>query len=401
MNTPTARMNSREILRFYGMFAASQFLVDSSIWSFFLTQSHSLSLATAVAVHATTTATSGLFDLPTGSWADRFGRRRIVLLGFLARAVAAILMIVAPSLPTLVVAAALSGFGWAQLSGAAEALLHDNLKAAGAEQSFKQHMGNVVITSYVSRTVAFAISGFLFEAAMWAPYVALALALLVGILLTLSIREYPYDRAESTADLEHIRTGMRIYRSSYALFSFAIVILAIGVVSEQLWFSFQPLLSHAHISPTAIGLVYAAASLGSALGAYSAKKLLVRHLEELALSGAVVLFGCGGLLFCLATDQMTCVLAQIVTCIGFGASWTAGSTILNAHVPSSHRAVCLSLLSASGTTLQGLLGSGIGLVFDRLGPSVIPGAVALSAACLTPTAFRAVRRLKAAQTPTR
>lgn len=387
-------MSPGEVFRFYGMFAASQFLVDSSIWSFFFTQSHNLSLATAVAVHATTTIGAGVFDLPTGSWADRFGRRRIVLLGFVSRAIAALLMIVAPSLPMLFFAALLAGFGWAQLSGAAEALLHDNLKALGAESSFKHHMANVVITSYMSRTAAFSLSGFLFGVVAWAPYAALTLALIVGALLASSIPERPYERAESSADIEHIRTGVKVYWSDAALLQFALVSLAIGIVSEQLWFSLQPLLSHAHVSPKFVGLFYSVASLGSALGAYAAKKLLTRHLEELALAGSVVLFGFGGLLFCVATDQTACMMAQVVTCIGFGASWTASSTILNAHLPSSHRAVCLSLLSASGTTLQGLLGSGMGFAFERLGPAVIPGAVALCAAFLTPAAFRAVRRLK-------
>lgn len=147
-------MPSCEVRRFYGMFAASQFMVDSSIWSFFFTQTHNISLATAVAIHATTTIAAGAFDLPTGSWADRFGRRRIVLLGFVSRAIAAIMMVVAPSLPMFFLAAVLAGFGWAQLSGAAEALLHDNLKALGAESTFKHHMANVVITSYMSRTAA-------------------------------------------------------------------------------------------------------------------------------------------------------------------------------------------------------------------------------------------------------
>jgi MFS family permease len=389
-------MPSCEVRRFYGMFAASQFMVDSSIWSFFFTQTHNISLATAVAIHATTTIAAGAFDLPTGSWADRFGRRRIVLLGFVSRAIAAIMMVVAPSLPMFFLAAVLAGFGWAQLSGAAEALLHDNLKALGAESTFKHHMANVVITSYMSRTAAFGLSGLLFAAAPWAPYVVSALALCVGALFTSSIHEMPYERTNSTADLQHIATGITVYWSDSALRQFALVSLTIGIISEQLWFSLQPLLTHAQISPVSVGIIYAAGSVGSAFGAYAVKRLLSRHREDLALAGAVVLFGSGGLLFCFATEETLCLLAQFVTCIGFGASWTAKSSVLNAHIPSSHRAVCLSLLSAAGTTLQGMLGSGMGLAFDRFGPVAIPGAVALCAALITPATLRSVRRLKEA-----
>ncbi len=394
MNSRESRTSTAEVRRFYGMFASSQFIVDSSIWSFYFTQSCGLSLASAVAVHATTTIASGMLDLPTGSWADRFGRRRIVFLGFATRAVAALIMLAAPSLPMLFIAALLAGFGWAQLSGASEALLHDNLKAVGAEASFKQHMANVVIASYIARTAAFALSGFLFVIAPWLPYATLLATLLGGMLLASSLPERPYEKAESQADLEHIASGARVYLRAPDLLRFALVSLAIGIVSEQLWFSLQPLLSHANFSPPTVGLAYAAGSLGSAFGAYAAKKLLLRHKEELALAAAVACFGLGALLFSCFGGKAACATALLVTCIGFGASWTATSGVLNANVPSSHRAVCLSLLSALGTTLQGLLGSAIGLAFDRFGSSAVPATVAICAALLVPAAFRTVKTLK-------
>ena len=99
-----------EMRRFYALFAISQFLIDSSIWSFYLTEYCRFSLTEAMAFHAGTTAIAGLLDLPTGSWADRFGRRRVVMLGFIARALAAALMIVANSTPVLIVAAIANGF---------------------------------------------------------------------------------------------------------------------------------------------------------------------------------------------------------------------------------------------------------------------------------------------------
>lgn len=388
---------SRELLRFYGVFAASQFLLDSSIWSFYLTQQCQLSLPSAVAVHTSITAASGLFDLPTGSWADRFGRRRMILLGFLSRAVSAALMAFAPSLPVLVLAALLAGFGWAQLSGATEAFLHDNVKAVGLEHSFPRYMSNAVIVSYISRTAAFALSGFLFVACPWLPYAMLAAVLGLGAAIAFSIPERAFERQEFSNDLEHIRGATKIFLSTPALLRFALVSLVIGVVSEQLWFSIQPLLSSVQMSVKTIGLAYAAASAGSAIGAHFAKRLLARQRQELAMAGAVSFLGCGALVFSLARpEEVYFGIAQAVTCIGFGASWASTSSILNASLPSSHRAACLSLCSSIGTALTGLVGMGLGFALERFGVVAVPAVVALAAVILAPAASFSVRALKRA-----
>lgn len=63
MSTLISSDLSREIKRFYALFAISEFLIDSSIWSFYLTEYCQFSLTEAVAFQAGTTFVSGLLDL--------------------------------------------------------------------------------------------------------------------------------------------------------------------------------------------------------------------------------------------------------------------------------------------------------------------------------------------------
>ena len=189
-----------DVARFYALFTASQFLIDSSIWSFYLTEYCQFSLTEALAFHAGSTAVGGLLDLPTGSWADLFGRKRIVLLGFVARALAAALMIVASSSAVLILAAIASGFGWAQLSGAMEAFPHDNLKARGEERSFRRCMSNVVMIGCCSITATFILSGILFTLHPVLPYLTLVVSLLLGAYCVVSIEELPFEKTEAPAD---------------------------------------------------------------------------------------------------------------------------------------------------------------------------------------------------------
>jgi MFS family permease len=381
---------SREICRFYALFAASQFLIDSSIWSFFLTGYHQFSLAEAVAFNAGSTAIGGLFDLPTGSWADRFGRRRIVILGFLSRALAATLMIVASSGPVLILAAIASGFGWAQLSGATEAFLHDNLKARGEETNFRRYISNSIMFNYWSRTVALVLSGALFSVHPTLPYITLILALLIGAYFAFSIRELPFERTTAAADVEHIRQGARVFSGSSALLRMSLLMLAGLVLAEQLWFSLQPLLSAAGMQPFEVGMSYALGAFASVVGARIAKWLLVRHRDALAFSLAVAVCGCGGLLFSFLEGPTLVLIAQIVTCAGFGLIASSRGSILHAHIPSTHRAVCLSLFSSTEAVLMGVLGTTLGYLYENYDRSLPPLVVAVACFVLVPALYRAV-----------
>jgi len=380
-----------EIRRFYAIFAISQFLIDSSIWSFYLTEYRHFSLTEAMAFHAGTTAIGGLLDLPTGSWADRFGRKRVVLLGFIARAIAATLMIVASSTPILILAAIANGFGWAQLSGAMEAFLHDNLKVRGEEASFRHYMSNSVMITYCSRTAAFVLSGALFSFHPTLPYATLAIALIIGAYCTASITELPFEKTSATADREHIVQGAKVFLHDGHLLRISALMLAGLVLAEQIWFSIQPLLLAAHMRPFDVGLSYALGALGSVAGARIGKELLMRHRDEVAFCLSLVLCACGAVIFAVVERQSLLVIAQLITCVGFGLIASSRGSILNSHLPSAHRAVCLSIFSTSEAILIGLFGASLGYLYENFNRAVPPTVVAILSLILVYPTFRALK----------
>jgi MFS family permease len=347
-----------------------------------------------VAFNASISAISGLLDLPTGAWADRFGRRKIVALGFFCRALSGLLMILAPTPLGLVLAAVLAGFGWAQLSGAGEAFFHDNLAALGHARDFKHFMANVVMVNYTSRAIAFAMSGVLFSIHPTLPYYALVLATLSGLLLALTLSERPYQRAESQTNSAQIKEAAHIFWHTPYLLGLVGTIFVAHVSAEQLWYSFQPLLSQAGADARYSGFTYALASVGSVLGAFISKRFLKAHRDDLAIIFAVGLFGLGGLSFIFTTTSLGVAGSQILTCIGFGALWGSSSALLNAHIPSSHRATCLSLLSACETAAFGLIGCGVGYIFEHYGRAVVPLTVAIISAATIPCLRIVIKRLQ-------
>ena len=82
MKCNTTAESNGEIIRFYAIFASSQFMIDAAIWSYYLVEHCGLSLTQAAVFYAGVTAVSGALDIPTGSLADRLGRRWVVAFGF-------------------------------------------------------------------------------------------------------------------------------------------------------------------------------------------------------------------------------------------------------------------------------------------------------------------------------
>ena len=382
---------SREIKKFYALFAISEFLIDSSIWSFYLTEYCQFSLTEAVAFQAGTTLVSGLLDLPTGSWADRFGRRRVVIIGFISKAIAAMLMIFAYSTSVLILAALAKGFGSAQLSGAKTALLHDNLKARGEEASFRRYMSNTVMMNYCSRTVAFVLSGILFSLHPTLPYITLAVALLTGAYCTALIRELPFEKTGASANREHIMQGVKVFLSTENLLRMSTLMLAGAILLEQLWISIQPLLLGAQMRPVQVGFSYALSALGSVLGARVGKALITRHRDELAFCSSLLVCGCGAVIFAIVESPVHLVIAQLITSIGFGLIVSSSGTILNSHLPSSHRAVCLSLFSTTEAIMIGLVGMPLGYLYENFNRAIPPIIIAVSCFVLVYPTYRALK----------
>lgn len=154
-------------------------------------------------------------------------------------------------------------------------------------------MSNSVMIDYWSRTAAFVLSGALFSLHPTLPYIILVVALLLGAYCAFSIRELPYERSKASADIEHILQGAKVFASAADLLRMSALMLASFVLAEQLWFSFQPLLSAAGMRPFEVGMSYAVGAFASVVGARIAKWLLVRHRDALAFSLAVLVCACG------------------------------------------------------------------------------------------------------------
>jgi MFS family permease len=121
--------------------------------------------------------TALLTEVPAGALADAWSRRGAVVLASVLQAVAFVVWTVAPSFWPFAVGFVIWGVGGALVSGASEALVHDELAAVGAEGSFGRVYGwmtaaelLVQVPTAVAASALFALGGY--ELVGWASVVA-------------------------------------------------------------------------------------------------------------------------------------------------------------------------------------------------------------------------------------
>lgn len=114
---------------------------------------------------------AAIFEVPTGIWSDKVGRRGTIILGSWARVLAFVLYALASSYWLLVVGAIFEGLSRSFYSGNNDALLHDTLADDGLENEYDMHLGE---TSYpeqlalgISAILGGVIASYSFVYLMW------------------------------------------------------------------------------------------------------------------------------------------------------------------------------------------------------------------------------------------
>jgi MFS family permease len=149
------------------------------IWVFFGTDHLKLTLTAAVILGSTSWATSSIFEVPLGAFADKFGRQISVVTGLAFCAIGNLALITFHNFTILMLFQVLAGAGYALRSGSLEGLLHDTYEAHGEKFGYSKLSARMLVLLNVSRVITIPIGGFLYALAPHAqlssytyPYIA-------------------------------------------------------------------------------------------------------------------------------------------------------------------------------------------------------------------------------------
>ena len=285
-------------------------------------------------------------EVPAGALADRWSRRGAVVLASVLQAVAFVVWTAAPSFWPFAVGFVIWGVGGALVSGASEALVHDELAAVGAEGSFGRVYGwmtaaelLVQVPTAFAASALFALGGY--ELVGWASVVAC----LAAAALATRFPEAP--RQADDEDAPPLRAGVveALRRPALRLAVPAVALIGgLDAVEEY----FPVLAADRGVPVTVVPVAVLGIALAGAAGAALGGRLSPRALP--------VLLGAGGA--CLLVAAMTPAVPALVLAAVFYALYlavlVAAEAELQARITGPYRATITSV-AGLGVELAALL----------------------------------------------
>jgi MFS family permease len=334
------------------------FLMDLSlaapIWVLYLRDERGFSLSRITLLEVPLFLLIVLAEVPTGTVADRFGRKVSLMLASGVLALSVFVYGVATSYLTILVSNLAWGLAFAFRSGADTALLYDSLREAGREDEFQGINGRL----WALRSLA-VLAGFLLGAPIaGATSYSFAIVLSAGIAacaFPVALAMHEPRPARETAPEPYLRflvSGLRDAWQAPSLryiFSYSGLVGA-GAAAPVLLYQ-QPWLTEHGIGTASLGLWQAPVQGAEVLAALAAAWLLSR-LGERAAFGALplVLFLCGAALG--ASDGLWVAGAFLGVAAVRGLHHPLLAGYVNRRIASERRATVLSVQSVAGNAVM-------------------------------------------------
>ena len=217
-------------------------------------------------------ATSAILEIPTGALADRFGRKKIYILGSLLLMLWPMAYVFSVPLPLFFLLCLMSGFGNSLNSGAILPIVHESYKQAGySEKTYNNFLSNYQVSTFVARALSGLLGAALYTIDPKLPFLAMAMAYLVCAALGFFIDDYSKIDSE-TKSLKHIKVTLLNMKKSELIASLVAAYILFNITCEAVWTGYQIFFEADGRSTIVIGALFTIIGICSAIGSYT-----VRH----------------------------------------------------------------------------------------------------------------------------
>ena len=379
----------RTYLLVFGGYNLAQFFI-APVYPLFLLRC-GLDLFQINVVLAVYLVTVFVLEIPTGAFADRYGRRRSFLVSCWVRAFAYGLYATADSFADCLVAETIDALGTTLASGSLEAWAVDGVRAEGDARPADRLIARANTVSRAAVIVGVIACGYLADANLVLPWLAaMGIFITTGIVAALTMRESP----PGTISAAHPRRTLhRAVREDLGAVVGNPVLLLLCVLTAAGAFAGFPmhmywapqLESVTGAGPHLLGWVAALLNLAALIGSAFLPRLLERARRSTVLATATC-WRAAMLALAASATSLSPMLAGLIlqeTAFGLTEPVLAGWT--NEHVPSERRATLLSVRStfftlggAAGLVTIGLVGRAHGVptawaVSAVLFAAIVPG----------------------------
>jgi len=322
-----------------------------------------------------------LLEIPSGVLADRFGRKRMLLICGVLDVAEFVILLFARDFWAFGLVSFLAGVGKALSSGSGNALLYDSLLAEGRQENFEKLLGRLSAIDFAG-TVAAALSGGVL--ANWFGfefnYIVSACGMAAAFLVILTLKEPPMAARpeEEKNSLQYTKQALKLFRAEPLILLYCLTGAVLGACMIYLDEFWQLIMEGVGVPVLFFGAVGAGVYLCRIPGNLLAYRLKGRFSYRAILT-VIVLVNAAGYLAVFLTRSVLCLIPMAVMSLAAGVTDPLVEGYLHHRAESGVRATTESFVSLGLRVLSMPAGLMFGLASERF--SIFAGFLPLALVC--------------------
>lgn len=310
---------------------------------------------------------SAIFEVPTGIWSDRVGRRGTIILGSWARVLAFILYAIGLSYWWLVAGAIMEGLSRSFYSGNNDAFLHDTLADDGLEGEYDEYLGKTSSTEQLASAIAALFGGiiatFSFNYLLW--FSVLAQMIMLGV-------SYRFIEPKSRTQLNtnifnHLKEAFHLFIINKKLRLLSIASIIDYSFSEMM-FQFRSTFISMVWPLWAVGIANVLANFGATLSFHYSGRILRKYKATSILFFDVVRGKLTGLI-AYGIPTFISPLLMATGSLFYGVGNVAEKKLMQAEFSDHQRATMSSLNAIGGSIGFSVMSIVLGGLADAMNPA--------------------------------
>lgn len=310
---------------------------------------------------------SAIFEVPTGIFSDRIGRKNTLVAGAIASALGVVAYALGGSYFMLLIGALFEGLGRSFYSGNNQALLHDFLSASKQQHKFHDFLGKLTSIEHVGLAIVAATGSILanwsFALVMWFSIIPK----LANVVIAYSI-DTPPKQSHTTGNIfAHLKTSLGYYRNNWKLRYVSMTSIIKFALGESA-FQFRAVFVASLWPLWAVGFSHMLSQIGAAIGYYFSGKIIDRFKAKRVLVGEIIINRLINI-FSLVFPTILSPALMGATSLSYGAGSVATSSLLQKEFTDTERATMGSLNAFFGSLGFAIAAVSLGFIADSIGPA--------------------------------
>lgn len=327
------------------------------------------SYALGMTIFSITTISSAIFEVPTGIFSDRIGRKNTIIFGAASAVLFTILYAIGGNFWFLAAGALIEGLCMSFYSGNNNAFLYDTLLEEKQEHRYSEFLGKTSKMFQIALAISAILSIlFLFKDMIRLVFWISVIPQLICLFLAFFLRE-PRVHSEKSGNIyEHLKEAILGFKRNRKLRLLSLTSI-IGYGTGEATFQFNAAFINTIWPTWAISVARTMSYLGAAISFQISGKIIGRfNVFKVILIGN--LYTRITVMTATAVPTILSPLLMSTSSIFYGILMVGKGTLMQKEFKQEQRATMGSLDAFAGNIFFGIIAFSLGAIADRVGPAM-------------------------------